>query len=215
MKKLPNLFVLFAIISYAMKLLVDGVMYVFILYGRGDIYYDDYYQFLPQVIATLLMMAFYCLFFTKPFYGAFIKITTGILILLNVVFMGILVYDRTKGYIFYFALVAAINFLNALYLKCNVIPLRKPGAPEFGPLFFEIITFAVMAISLYALFCSFPLEYNHILYQWEYYDVVGSIKLNIISDAVLLFIFIACRRNDSEYIRDNMFDEDMIPPELL
>lgn len=213
MKKSCNIFVYMAVASYAIKFLVDIVMFVYTLYGKSDVYYDDWYLFLPQVVSTALLTGFYCLFFSKKFYGIFIKLSTAILIFFNVVFLGILVYDRSQGYVFYFALVAAVNFLNALHIKCNIIPARKPGAIEYGPMLFEIISFAVMAMSLYALFCGFPLEYNSILKIWDYYDVMGSMKLNIISSAVICFQYILCLRNDSEYIRDNMFDEEMMRQE--
>lgn len=215
MQKSYKIAVIFAIASYGLKFLIDAVMFIFTLYGRGDIYYDDWYLFLPQAVSTLLIIGFYCMFFTKPFIGLFIKITTAVLILLNIAFMGILIFDRSQGYVLYFALVAAVNFLNALFLKCNIIPMRKPGTIEYGPMIFELISFAVMALSLYALFCSFPLQYNAIIMQWSFYNVMSGMRINIVCASVLFFEYILCFKNDCEYIRDNMFVEEEFPPEML
>jgi len=188
-------------------------MYVYTIYNKSEIYYDDWYLFLPQVVSAVLLTVFYSLFMTRNFYGVFIKISTSVMILLNLMFIGVLIYDRTLGYVFYFALVAAVNFLNALYIKCNIIPTRKPGAIEYGPMIFEIVSFVAMAVSIYSAFCGFPLTYNKILRMWDYYDVMGSMKMNIFSSGVILLQYIMCLKNDSEYVRDNMFDEPMLMEE--
>ena len=215
MKKSCNIFVFSAVVAYGIKFLVDVVMFIYTIYNKGDLYYDDWYLFLPQVVSALFLTFFYCLFMTKRFYGLFMKISTSLMILLNFVFIGVLLYDRTLGYVFYFALAAAVNFLNALYIKCNIIPARKPGAIEYGPMLFEIVSFAVMAMSLYSVLCGFPLAYNKILRFWDYYDVISSMRMNIVSAGILFLQYILCFRNDSEYVRDNMFDEKMILQELM
>ncbi|MBR2404780.1 MAG: hypothetical protein IKA95_03905 [Clostridia bacterium] len=210
MKKFSNIFVTSAVIAYALKFMVEVVMYVYTIYNKSEIYYDDWYLFLPQVVSAVLLTVFYSLFMTRKFYGVFIKLSAFVMILLNLMFIGILIYDRTLGYVFYFALVAAVNFLNALFIKCNIIPARKPGAIEYGPMIFEIVSFVAMAVSLYSVFCGFPLSYNKILHMWDYYDSMGSMKMNIVSAGVILLQYIMCLKNDSEYVRDNMFDEPML-----
>lgn len=197
-----------AVGAYIIKVLVDLVMYVFMKNDQSDLYYDLWYQFIPQVASSVMMVIFYLLFFSKRFYGMFFMISTAVLIVSNVIFIVLLYFDSTIGYIYYFALVAAINFLNSLYLKCNIIPARKPGYIEYVPMFFELIPFVSMVLSLYAVFCSFPtLEVTSVSRVWDYYDVITGIKLNVISEGILVFSYILCMLNKAEIIRDNMFED--------
>jgi len=77
------------------------------------------------------------------------------------------------------------------------------------PMFFELIPFVGMVLSLYAVFCSFPtLEVTTVSRMWDYYDVITGIKLNIVSEGILIFAFVLCTMNRAEFIRDNMFDEN-------
>ncbi len=214
MKKKCNTYVTFAIFSYGIKTLVETVMYFYTIFDKGDIYYDTWYLLMPQIISTALLLVFYNLFFTDKFYGLFIKASTATIMLFNFAFVVILFFDQEKGYIFYFALVAAINFLNALHIKCNIVPIRKPGAIEYGPMLFEGFSLIVMIFSMYSLFCGFPLSYNKILKMWNYYDVLTSLKLNVITSATITLEYLLCRRNDCEYIRDNMVDDNIVIYEM-
>ena len=210
MKKKCNIYVTFMIVSYAIKTVVDAVMYFYTIFNKSDIYYDDWYLLTPQIISTILITIFYSLYFTDKFYGVFVKASTATIMVLNAIYAVLLIFDRSKGYVFYFALVAAINFLNALHLKCNIIPARKPGSIEYGPVFFEILSLIVMILSIYAMFCGFPLSYNKILSVWKYYDVLTSLKINIAASALITLEYLLCRRNDCEYIRDNMIDDSFV-----
>ncbi len=199
-----------AIISYSIKTFVDVVMLIFTIFEKGDIYYDDWYLLMPQIISTVFISAFYFIFFSNEFYGAFIKISSAVLVFFNIAFIGVMLYDRTMGYVFYFSLAATINFLNALHVKCNIIPARKPGAIEYSPLTFEIMSFAVMAISMYSLFCGLPLTFNKVTNTWDYYNVMTSLRLNIISSGILLIEYLLCLRNKCEFIRDNIIDASTV-----
>lgn len=207
MKKRFNIYVSFAIASYAIRTVVDIVMYFYTIFNKSNEYYDNWYLIMPHIVSVVFLCLFYNIFFSDKFYGLFIKISTAVVMFFNIAFVLFLFYDKQKGYVFYFTLVAAINFLNALHIKCNIVPIRKPGAIEYGPLLFETISFLVMAISMYSLFCGFPLTYNNILKMWSYYDVLISLEFNAITSAIITVEFLLCRRNDSEYIRDNMIDE--------
>jgi len=103
-----------AVIAYTLKLLVDLVMYLFMKNEQNDIYYDFWYLFVPQIAASVMLIVFYLMFFSKKFYGMFMMVSTIILIISNVLFIVLIYFDSTIGYIYYFALVAAINFLNSL-----------------------------------------------------------------------------------------------------
>ena len=210
MKKKLNIFCSFAIASYTIKFLVEALMYLSITYNIDAAYNDDLYLLTPQIISTVLLVAFYTLFLSDKFYGLFVKVSTAVIMAINIIFIIILFYDRSKGYVFYFALVAAINFLNAFHIKCNIVPIRKPGAIEHGPMIFEIFSLAVMVLSMYSLFCGFPLSYNSVLFMWNYYDVFTSLKINVFASLAIALEYILCRRNDCEYIRDNMVDEYLI-----
>ncbi len=207
MKKKTNIYVTFIIIAHAIKAVVDAVMYFYTKFNKSDIYYDNWYLLMPQVVSTILIILFYNLFFTDKFYGLFIKASTIVIMILNVAFAILLFFDKTNGYVFYFALVAAINFLNALHIKCNIVPIRKPGSIEHGPLIFEVFSLLVMTLSIYSIFCGFPLSYNKILNMWNYFDVLTSLKLNIMTSVIIMLEYMMCRRNDCEYIRDNMVDD--------
>lgn len=197
-----------AIGAYVLKFLVDIVMYVFMKNEQNDLYYDFWYLLVPQIAASLMMVGFYVLFFSKKFYGMFFFISTAVLIIANIMFIVLIYFDSTIGYIYYFALVAAINFLNSLYLKCNIIPAKKPGHIEYIPMLFELIPFVAMVISLYAVFCAFPtLQVTASFRVWDYYDVITAIKLNVLSESILVFAYILCIVNKAEIIRDNMFEE--------
>jgi len=185
-------------------------MYFYTIFSKSDVYYDDWYLLAPQIVSTVFLVVFYSLFLTKRFYGLFIKISTGVIAAMNILFIVLLLFDRTKGYVFYFSLVAAINFLNALHIKCNIVPIRRPGSIEYGPMFFEAFSLVVMVLSMYSLFCGFPLSYNSILSMWNYYDVLTSLKLNVLTSFTIAFEYFLCRRNDCEYIRDNMIDESYL-----
>ena len=209
MKNKIKLFVSSAIGAYFVKLLVDIVMYIFMKNEQSDIYYDFWYLFVPQVTSSVMMVVFYLMFFSNKFYGMFFMISTVVLIIANILFIVLIYFDSTIGYIYYFALVAAINFLNSLYLKCNIIPARKPGGMEYMPMLFELIPFVAMVLSLYAVFCAFPtLEVTTVSRVWDYYDVITAMKLNIASEGILVFAFILCTMNKAEIIRDNMFEEN-------
>ena len=200
-----------AIVAYFLKLLVDIVMYLFMKNEQNDIYYDFWYLFVPQIAASSMMILFYLMFFSKKFYGIFMMVSTIILVVANVLFIVLIYFDSTIGYIYYFALVAAINFLNSLYLKCNIIPIKKPGNIEYIPLLFELIPFVSMVMSLYSVFCAFPtLQVTESYRVWDYYDVIGAIKLNVVSEVIIVFAYILCMLNKQEFIRDNMFDAEEI-----
>ncbi len=191
-----------------LKFFVDAVMYVFMVYEQSDIYFDFWYLFIPQIVSSVMMIGFYALFFRKEFYGVFFIISTVTMVIANIIFMVLLYFDSTIGYIYYFALVAAVNFLNALYLKCNILPARKPGYIEYIPMLFELIPFVCMVISLYALFCSFPTLHITEAYRvWDYYDIITAIEINIASEAVMIFAYGLCLLNNCEFIRDNMVEE--------
>lgn len=208
MKKVFKICLTSAITAYIIKLIADLVMYVFMKNDKGDIYYDFWYLFVPQVSASVMMVVFYLMFFSDKFYGLFFMVSTVVLVIANILFIVLMYFDSTIGYIYYFALVAAINFLNSLYLKCNIIPARKPGSIEYIPMLFELIPFVSMVLSLYAVFCSFPtLEVTSVSRIWDYYDVITGIKLNIVSEGILIFAFMLCAMNKAEIIRDNMFEE--------
>lgn len=208
MKNTIKIFISSAIGAYIIKAIVDIVMYIFMRNDQSDIYYDFWYLFVPQVISAVMMVVFYLMFFSNKFYGLFFRVSTVVLVIANVLFVVLIYLDSTIGYIYYFALVAAMNFLNSLYLKCNIIPERKPGNIEYIPMFFELIPFVSMVLSLYALFCSFPtLEVTSVSKVWDYYDVVTGIKLNIISEGILIFAYMLCTINKAEFIRDNMLEE--------
>ncbi|MBO7289682.1 MAG: hypothetical protein J6V03_06820 [Clostridia bacterium] len=208
MKKVFKICLTSAITAYIIKAIVDIVMYIFMRNDQSDIYYDFWYLFMPQVSSSVLMVVFYLMFFSEKFYGLFFKVSTVVLVTTNILFVVLIYLDSTIGYIYYFALVAAMNFLNSLYLKCNIIPERKPGSIEYIPMFFELIPFVSMVLSLYALFCSFPtLEETSVSKIWDYYDVVTAIKLNVISEVILIFAYMLCTINKAEFIRDNMLEE--------
>ena len=197
-----------AIIAYIVKFIVDLTMYICF---KNELYaeYNDFWLlFVPQIAASVMMIVFYCLFFSRQFYGMFFMISTIALVLSNLVYVVLIYFDRMIGFTYYFALVAAINFLNSLYIKCNIIPTRKPGYIEYIPLLFELIPFVSMVLSLYAIFCSFPtLEVTNVYRTWDYYDVITGIKLNVISEGILVFSYFLCAINKAEIIRDNMFEE--------
>ena len=208
MKNRIKVFVSSAIGAYIIKAIVDIVMYIYMRNDQSDIYYDFWYLFVPQVTSSVMTVVFYLMFFSKKFYGLFFRVSTVVLVITNILFVVLIYLDSTIGYIYYFALVAAMNFLNSLYLKCNIIPERKPGNIEYIPMFFELIPFVSMVLSLYALFCSFPtLEVTSVSKVWDYYDVVTGIKLNIISEGILIFAYMLCTINKAEFIRDNMLEE--------
>ncbi|MBR3934257.1 MAG: hypothetical protein IKJ68_10180 [Clostridia bacterium] len=208
MKRTIKLCLSSAIGAYIIKFLVDVVMYIFLKNDQNDLYYDFWYLFVPQIASSLMLIVFYLMFFSKKFYGLFFMISTAVLMISNIVFIVLIYFDSAIGYTFYFALIAAINFLNALYLKCNIIPEKKAGNIEYIPMIFELIPFVCMVISLYSVFCTFPtLEVNEVTRIWEYYDLMTGMKLNMVSEAILIFAYFLCSINNAEFIRDNMFDE--------
>lgn len=208
MKRTMKICLSSAIGAYIIKFLVDVVMYIFMKNEQSDIYYDFWYLFVPQIASSVMLVVFYMMFFSKKFFGLFFIISTAILIVSNILFIVLIYFDSKIGYTFYFALIAAINFLNSLYLKCNIIPARKAGHIEYVPMFFELIPFVCMVLSLYSVFCSFPtLEVNEVSRAWEYYDLMTGMKLNIVSEAILVFAYFLCIINKGEIIRDNMFED--------
>ncbi len=197
-----------AIGAYIIKFLVDAIMYIYMIYEQNDIYYDVWYLFVPQIVSTVMMLGFYVLFLREDFYGVFFKLSTYMMLTTNVMFMLILYFDSTIGYVYYFTLVAAMNFLNALYLKCNIVPTRKPGYIEYIPILFEIIPFVCMVMSLYAVFCSFPtLQVTESFRIWDYYDIITAIKMNLATEVILVFAYALCLLNKCEFIRDSMYVE--------
>ena len=208
MKKSINIFISSAIGAYIIKFLVDIVMYIFMKNEQSDIYYDFWYLFVPQIASSIMLVVFYTMFFSRKFYGLFFMISTAVLIIANILFVVLIYFDSAIGYTFYFALIAAINFLNSLYLKCNIIPEKKAGHIEYIPLLFELIPFVCMVLSIYSVFCSFPtLEVNEVTRVWEYYDLMTGMKLNMVSEVILLFAYFLCSINKAEIIRDNMFED--------
>lgn len=195
--------------AYILKFCADLLMYVFFKNSLNDSYDDFWLLFLPQMVSSVLMLGFYALFFSKKFYGMFFMISTIALVIANVVYMVLIYFDRMIGYTYYFALVASINFLNSLYIKCNIIPSRKPGYIEYAPLLFELVPFVGMVLSLYAIFCCFPtLVITSVYRTWDYYDVMTGIKLNIVSEAILIFSYFLCMINQCEIIKDNMVKDE-------
>ncbi|MBR5507179.1 MAG: hypothetical protein IKV88_03935 [Clostridia bacterium] len=214
MNKTYKMFIYCALGAYTVKFLVDIIMLIYSIYGLNDYYYDDYYLFIPHMVATFLVSVYYIMFFKEEFYGLMIKLFTIILLLVQVGFIILLVYDRTLGYVFYFSGVAALNFFDALFVKCNIIPLRDAGDFEYGPMVFEMTSFVIMAVSIYAFFAAFPISFNHLVGYWEYYDVSASMKLNMICEFIMILIFFACLRNNCKYIRDIVIDEDSMMEEI-
>ncbi len=214
MKKTYNLFIYCALGAYILKFTVDIIMMVYSIYGLSDYYYDDYYLFAPQIISTFFVSVYYLMYFKEEFYGIMIKLFTIILLFVQAGFVILMVYDRTLGYVFYFSAVAAVNFFNALFIKCNIIPIRDTGDFEYGPMVFELTSFIVMAISIYSFFAAFPISFNHLVGYWEYYDVNSAVKLNIICEFVMIIVIFACLRNNCKYIRDIVIDEETIMDEI-
>lgn len=205
-KKTVTVLVWLGIIAFAMKFIVDIVMYLFMLNEKDKLYFDFWYLYIPQIISSGMLIAFYSMFFSKAFYGWFFKLSSVALIISSVLFIVFLEFDRRMGYIFYFALVATVNFLNALYLKCNIIPARKVGAIEYIPLFFEVTALFCMVVALYSLFCAFPtLKVVASYVYWDYFNVENALMLNIVCEGILAFLFLLCARNGCEYVYDNMF----------
>ena len=192
--------------AYALKFIVDIVMYLFMINEQDKLYHDVWYLYIPQILSSGMLIAFYSMFFSKSFYGWFFKISSVVLIVSTVLFVVFLEFDRQLGYIFYFALVATVNFMNALYIKCNIIPARKIGAIEYIPLFFEVTALFCMVVALYSLFCAFPTLKTVASYvYWDYYNVENALVLNIMCEGVLGFLFLLCSRNGCEYVYDNMY----------
>ncbi|MBE7049971.1 MAG: hypothetical protein E7394_04275 [Ruminococcaceae bacterium] len=214
MNKTYKAFIYCALGAYIVKFMVDIVMLVYSLYGLNDYYYDDYYLFIPHVISTFFMSVYYVMFFKEEFYGIMIKLFTIILLFIQIGFIVLLVYDRTLGYVFYFSGVAAVNFFNSLFVKCNIIPIRDTGDFEYGPMIFELTSFVIMAISIYSFFASFPISFNHLVGYWEYYDVSASMKLNMVCEFVMTIVFFACLRNNCKYIRDIVADDEFVLDEI-
>ena len=98
------MFISFALTAYGLKFLVDAVMYIFMKNEQNDIYFDVWYLLIPQVLSSVLMIGFYGLFFSDKFFGLFFKISTVVLMMANIIFAVLLFFDKTIGYIFYFAL---------------------------------------------------------------------------------------------------------------
>jgi len=205
-KKTVTALVWLGIIAFAMKFIVDIVMYLFMLNEQDELYFDFWYLYIPQIISSGMLIAFYSMFFSKAFYGWFFKLSSVALIISSVLFIAFLEFDRRMGYIFYFALVATVNFLNSLYLKCNIIPARKVGAIEYIPLFFEVTELFCMVVSLYSLFCAFPtLKVVASYVYWDYFNIENALMLNIVCEGILGFLFLLCARNGCEYVYDNMY----------
>ena len=214
MKKTYSSFVYCMLGAYVLKFMVDIVMMVYSIYSLDNYYYDDYFLFVPQIVSTLFVSIYYVMFFKEEFYGIMIKLFTIILLFVQVGFAALLVYDRTLGYVFYFSAVAAVNFFNALFIKCNIVPIRDTGEFEYGPMVFELTSFVVMAVSIYSFFASFPISFNHLVGYWEYYDVNSAAKLNIICEFVMIIVGFACLRNNCKYIRDIVVDEELLLDEI-
>lgn len=206
MNKILRLSVCSAIAAYLIRFVVDVVMYIFMMNAGGDLYDDFYYLVVPQFVASMLICGFYILFFRDEFFSWFFRIFTIVLLLINLALPVLIYFDAEIEYVWYFAMVALSNFFNALFLKCNIIPERKDGEIEHFPIIFEGLQFICMVISLYAFFCGFPYLDTGI---WTYYDVIMSFKINMACEAVLIFIYYLCLRNNSEIIRNNMFDYEV------
>lgn len=204
-KKIKSLSMV-SIIAYIVKFLIDLVMYIFLIYDKGSIYADDYLLFIPHLSSSVAICVFYIIFFSKAFYGWLYKVSALVLMLSNLAFAVLLCFDRQVGYLFYYTLVATINFLNSLFIKVNITPDKKQGGAEYVPLLFEAFAFFSMAISLYAMVCSFPLPRTHATIEyWKIYDVFTGMKLNLVAELILVILYIIIYRNDCEYIRDNMY----------
>ena len=187
-------------------------MLIFTIYNQNNLYYDDWYLYVPHIVSSLVMVAFYVHFMSNEFGSIRMKMSSVLLIVVHMAFLGFLTYDRTKGYVLYFSLIAALNFFNALFIKFNIIPERKPGTTGYAPMAFEITAFIIMAISMYSLFCAFPLARNEITMVWEYYDIYNGMFINIFAEFVLLIEYIICRIHNSEYIEQQkvfyVFEDD-------
>ncbi len=208
-KKTVSTLVMLGMIGFVMKFLVDLTMYIFMINEQDELYFDMWYLYIPQIISTALLVGFFGMFFTKAFYGWFFKASAFVLIASSVTFVILLGFDRNMGYVFYFALVATMNFLNSLFIKCNIIPNRKVGEIEYIPLIFEGVALFCMAASLYSLFCGFPSLKTVASYvYWDYFNVENSLVLNIICEAILAFLFLLSARNGCEYVYDNMYDPE-------
>lgn len=195
-----------AIGAYFIKLLVDVVMYIFMISEQNDLYFDFWYLFIPQIVSSVMVIGFYVLFYKKRSYGVLFIISTVSMIIANIVFMVLLYFDSTIGYIYYFVLIATVNFLNALYLKCNIVPARKPGYTEYIPVLFELIPFIAMVLSLYSAFCSYPTMQITPKYRiWDYYDIVTAIKLNVVTEFIMIFAYTVYLYNDRELIKEEEY----------
>ena len=206
-KNIVTPLVMIGMSAFIIKLLVDVVMYIFMINEKDNLYFDMWYLHVPQVISSMMLIGFYAMFYSKSFSGWFFKVSASVLIVSSVAFIVLLGFDRKLGYVFYFALVATLNFLNSLFIKCNIIPERKIGEIEYIPLIFEIVALFCMAASLYSVFCSFPSLKSVANYvYWDYFNVENALVLNMICEGILSFLFLLSARNGCEYVYDNMYD---------
>lgn len=202
-----NNFATFSVISYLIKFLIDMTMYIFMVYDpEGNYYVYEIYLLPPHIISSIFMVVYYLLYFKKIFLGWVFKISSVIILVVNIIFVVVLFFDLSTNLMYYFSYVGLLNFLNALFLKCNIIPARRVGSAEVAPLIFEITCFVAMVFGILATIFGFPIlreDKNQLLYI----NVDFAFKFNIISNAILLVCYFWTRRNNSAFIRDNMFDE--------
>ena len=202
-----NNFATLSVIAYFIKFLIDAVMYVFMVYDPYGTYYDYYLYLLPEhVVSSALMIFYYLLYFKKIFLGWLFKISSIIIFAVNIVFVVVLFFDVNTNLMYYFSYVGLLNFLNALFLKCNIIPARRVGSAEIAPLIFEITCFVAMVFGILYTVFGFPVLYEDKL-QLLYINVDFAFKFNIISNGILVVCYFWTRLNNSSFIRDNMFDE--------
>lgn len=196
-----------AVIAYFIKFLIDMVMYIFMVYDPyGEYYNYNWYLFPQHIVASILMVIYYIMYFKDIFLGWLFKISSIIILAVNVIFVIVLYFDLSTNLMYYFSYVGLLNFLNALFLKCNIIPARHVGSAEVAPLIFEITCFVAMVFGILATIFGFPVLHESKNELW-YINVDFAFKFNIISNAILLACYFWSRLNNSEFIRDNMFDE--------
>lgn len=202
-----NNFATLSVFAYLIKFLIDLTMYVFMVYDPFGTYYNyDWYLFPPHIISSLLMVIYYFMYFKDIFLGWLFKISSIVILAVNIIFVVVLFFDRSTNLMYYFSYVGLLNFLNALFLKCNIIPARHVGSAEVAPFLFEITCFVAMVFGILSTIFGFPILREDKA-QLLYINVDFAFRFNIISNAILLVCYLWTRHNSSAFIRDNMFDE--------
>ena len=82
-----NNFATLSVIAYFIKFLIDLNMYVFMVYDPYGTYYNyDWYLFPPHIISIILMVIYYTMFFKKIFLGWLFKISSIVIVAVNIIF---------------------------------------------------------------------------------------------------------------------------------